>query len=383
MNNRTEKSEAEVVVIGGGIVGCASAYYLARCGRSVVLLERAVIGFEASGRNAGGVRAQCRDRRERPLAMAAIKLWEGLAEELAFDIEYVQGGNIRLATNEARLKDLRQEGEEELEDGLYVELWDRDQLRRRAPYLADVFLGAKYCPTDGVANPILASRAFGWAARRAGVQVLEHTEAQEIVVQDGQVCAVRGRSRQGRVEIITPLVIHAGGPWSPFLSKALGVRLPVKPMRVVMAVTQRVTPFFSEFVSSHDLGVYARPAASGQVHIGGLGERPATWDKSVDREALRHLERAAQMIPGLGRVPVLRTWAGILAMTPDRIPIVGPVDGLRGYLLATGFSGHGFCLGPIIGKLLSEYIVEGEPSLSLDELRLSRFTADRGDSHED
>lgn len=364
---------ADVAIIGGGIVGCAAAYYLAQRGVSVVLLERGVIGGEASGRNAGGVRAQCRDRRERALAMASIDLWVGLEAELGFDIEYIQGGNLRLATHKDRMESLRVEGEEELADGLYVELWEQADLRRRAPYLSDIFIGAKYCPTDGIANPLLAPRALVWAARRLGARLLEHAEAIDIQLVDGHVAAVRATDPGGELCVETPWVIHAAGPWSPQLVGAIGLELPVRPVRVDMAVTQPAAPFFTEFVSSHDVGVYARPARSGHVHIGLLGERENTFDKRVPPEALQHFDRAVKMIPTLAELDILRTWAGTLAMTPDGLPILGPVDKLDGLLLATGFSGHGFCLGPIAGKLLSEYIVDGEPSLSLDDFQLSRF----------
>jgi len=164
--------ESDIVVIGGGIVGCASAYYLAQRGVSVVLLERSAIGSEGSGRNGGGVRQQCRDLRELPLAMASVKLWEHLEDDLGFDLEYQQGGNIRLAATEDRMEELTTLGEQELATGLEVEVWDRGQLKERAPYLADLFIGAKYCATDGVANPILATKAFGWAAERAGAHLM-------------------------------------------------------------------------------------------------------------------------------------------------------------------------------------------------------------------
>jgi sarcosine oxidase subunit beta len=368
------KVDAQVAIVGGGIVGCASAYYLARRGVQVVLLEKSVIGGEASGRNGGGVRAQCRDRRERPLAMASIKLWVGLEAELDFDVEYVQDGNIRLATNEERMASLRQEGEEELEDGLKVEIWDRDELRRRAPYLDQVFIGAKYCPTDGIANPLLAARAFGWAAQRAGVSLLTHTEVVDVGVQAGHVKSVTGRGKDGEIVVETPRVIHAAGPWSPELSRTLGIPLPIEPARSTIAITQRMSPFFREFLSSHDLGVYARPAREGHVHVGGVGVASRTFDRSTSAEVIEHLARgAAEMLPALRGANFLRTWAGTLAMTPDKVPIIGPVDGIEGYILATGFSGHGFCLGPIAGKLLSEFIEDGQPSLSLHEFRPSRF----------
>lgn len=371
--------DAEVTIIGGGIVGCAAAYYLARRGVKVVLLEKSVIGGEASGRNGGGVRAQCRDHRERPLAMNSVRLWVGLEKELGFDIEYLQCGNIRMATNEERLAALQREGEEELGDGLAVGMWDREELRRRAPYLGEVFIGAKYCPTDGTANPILATRAFGWAAKRAGVTILTRTEAINIGVQSGQVASVTAREMDGEVHIEAPRVIHAAGPWTSLLSGSVGIHVPIAPARSVVAVTQRIPPLFTEFISSHDLGVYGRQAREGHVHIGGIGTPAETFDQTMPAASVWRLARgAAQMIPALRDVNFLRTWAGTLEMTPDKVPIIGPVDGIRGYILASGFSGHGFCLGPIAGKLLSELIVDGEPSLPLHEFRLSRFAQPAG-----
>jgi sarcosine oxidase subunit beta len=372
----SRKLAAEVVIVGGGIVGCAAAHYLARRGKKVVLLEKSVIGGEASGRNGGGVRAQCRDRRERPLAIASIKLWVGLQAELGFDVEYVQGGNIRMATSQERMAMLRREAEEELADGLVVEMWDRDELRRRAPYLSDVFIGAKYCPTDGTANPILASRAFGWAARRAGVTLLTRTEAVTIGTQGGRVTSVTAQDKDGEILIEAPWVIHAGGPWTPQLSRTLGVQVPIEPARSVVAITQRMPFLFKEFISSHDLGVYSRQAREGHVHIGGVGTPGKTFDQNMPAASVAHLARGvAQMIPALRGANILRTWAGTLENAPDKVPIISPVDGIKGYILASGFSGHGFCLGPIAGKLLSELIVDGEPSLPLDEFRLSRFVS--------
>jgi len=365
--------EAPVVIVGGGIVGCATAYYLARRGVKALVLEKSDIGAEASARNGGGVRAQCRDRLERRLAMASIKLWEGLTEELDFDMEYVQGGNIRLAANQERMAQLSAEAEDELADGLMVEVWDRDELRRRAPYLSDIFIGAKYCATDGVANPILSTWAFALAAQRAGATLLTHTEAVGVEVQAGQVTSVLARGQGGEINIETPLLVHAGGAWTPQLSQALGLHIPVEPARNYIGVTQRVRPFFTEFVSSHDMKIYFRPARSGHVHVGGVAVLDGTFDKHVPAEGLPHLSRITLMAPALRNVGFLRSWAGTLDMTPDRLPIIGPVDGIPGYLLAAGFSGHGFCLGPIIGKLLSELVMDGQPSMSLDELSLSRF----------
>lgn len=370
---KPRKMEAPVVIVGGGIVGGATAYYLARRGVQPLVLERSAIGVEASARSAGGVRAQCRDRLERLLAMPSIRLWEGLEAELAFDMEYVQGGNIRLAANEERMAQLATEAEEELADGLVVEMWDRGKLRRRAPYLSDMFFGAKYCATDGVANPIRSTWGFAVAAQRAGATLLTHTEAVDVELREGQVTSVLARGRDGELTIETPLLILAGGAFSPQFDQPLGLHIPIEPARNFIGVTQRVTPFFTEFVSSHDMRVYFRPAGTGQVHVGGVGVTTKASNKTVPAEGLTHLSQVATMVPALRNTNFLRAWAGTLAMTPDRLPIIGPVEGLRGLILATGFSGHGFCLGPIVGKLLSEWVLDGEPSMSLDELNLSRF----------
>jgi sarcosine oxidase subunit beta len=373
---KSRKTEAPAVIVGGGMVGCAIAHYLAQSGVKSLVLEKSAIGAEASARSAGGVRAQCRDRRERHLAMASIELWKGLESEWGLDMEYVQGGNIRLAADEERLAQLGAEAEEELADGLIVEVWDRDELRRRAPYLSDAFIGAKYCSTDGVANPILSTWAFVQATRRAGATLLPHTEVVDVEIQDGQVSAVLAQERDGELRIETSLLIHAGGAWTPHLAQALGIHIPVEPARNFIAVTQRVRPFFTEFVSSHDFRLYFRPARAGHVHVGGVATTSGTYDKQVPPEALPHLARAALMVPALRNVNFLRAWAGTLAMTPDRLPILGPVEGLCGYWLASGFSGHGFCLAPIAGKLISEWVLDGEPSMPLDTFRISRFGDD-------
>lgn len=374
MSEQRRRLSADVVVVGGGIVGGASAWYLAKRGVRVVLMEKGVVGGEASGRNGGGVRQQCRVRVERPLAIASVKLWEGIQAELGYDMEYVQDGNIRLATNETRMDALRAEGEEELEDGLAVEIWDRETLRQRAPYLGDVFIGAKYCATDGIANPILASRAFGWAAKRIGVTILDHTEAIEVQIDDGQVTGVLGRDTQGEILVEAPTVIHAGGPWTPALSQKLGITLPIVPKRATVVVTQRVPFLFKEFISSHDLNFYARPAKAGQIHVGGIDVPAETFDKTATAEILAKLARGVvQGIPALEGASFLRMWTGTLAMTPDHFPVIGPVPGVDGYLLAAGFSGHGFCLGPIVGKLMSEMLLDGEPSIDLGAFGVGRF----------
>ncbi len=373
------KSEAPVVIIGGGIVGCAAAYYLAKRGVRATLLERGEIGTEASGRNAGGVRAQSRQAADRPLAMASIELWSTLSEALGADLEYRRGGNIRMASTDARMVQLEREAEAEQADGLLVEVWDAETLYNRAPWLGETFVGAKYCATDGNANPKLVAPALAKAARRLGATVYTKSEVVEVTRSNGHVTGVVARdvgasSDDDSWQIDAPIVIHAAGPWTPQLGSDLGLHIPIEPTVTIIGQTQPVHLPFTEFISSHDVGACARPDAAGRVHVAAAGERQHAFAQYDDEDILAYLQpRAPQLIPALAGVPFERVWSGTLAITPDKLPLLGPVEGLEGYLLGTGFSGHGFCLGPIAGKLLSEMVVDGEASLSTEAFELARF----------
>ena len=368
------KSEAPVVIVGGGIAGCATAFFLAKRGTPALLLERATVGFEASGRNAGGVRAQCRDiAAERILAMHSIQIWEMLGDELGTELEYVQGGTIRLATNEDRLNELAAQAEEELADGLMVEVWNRNQLYRHSPFLAAGFIGAKYCATDGVANPKLVTPALAAKAESMGTRIWPHTKVDEILVQGGQVVGVRAHNDEGDWLIETPIVVHAAGPWTPQLGADLGLEIPVIPSRTIIARTEPLPPMFTEFISGHDVGVYARPDKRGAIQMGVVGQPIHSFEECTEADVHAYMERRVNLIPDLGEASIDEVWWGTLAMTPDRQPVIGRVDEIAGYILATGFSGHGFCLGPIVGKLVSELVLDGATSLPLAAFDLKRF----------
>lgn len=374
----TNTFSTSVVIIGGGIVGCATAYHLAKRGIQTVVLEKSTVAAEASGRNAGGVRAQCRDRRERKLAMMSLDLWHGLADELGMSVEYVRTGNIRLATTDERLARLQEEGEQELADGLFIELWNREQLRRRASYLGDDFVGAKYCPVDGTANPVRSTMAFAWAARQRGAVILTQTEAVEVLVGSGTVSGVIAQQTNGLLTIEAPAVLNAAGPWSAALSQPLHSEIPLRSIRLAIGATPPVPALFQEFLSSHDMGIAVRPLPNGQIYVSGFGDPTPTFSTEVSKQQLADLRAIDQMIPALAGVPIIQAWAGLLDVTPDEVPILGPAPGLEGYWLATGFSGHGFCLGPITGKLMAEWITEGEPSVDLRAFSPARFGDPKG-----
>jgi sarcosine oxidase subunit beta len=366
---------ASVVVIGGGIVGSAAALALSSAGEDVVLLERADGPQQASVRNGGGIRAQCRNRTERRLAMASIQAWQRLARDTGVDFEYRQGGNLRLAIAEPTLHALADESAEEAADGLATEVWDRAELRRRAPQLSGRFIGAKYCPTDGHANPILATWMIVNAAKQAGTRYITGATVTGLDCAGDRVRAVRARVGIDTIRVAAGVVVHAAGPWTAGLAATIGVRLPIVPARNAILVSQSAPPMLGEFVSSHELNVYLRQAAKGHVHVGGVGVVPDTFDQRVSPAEIKQLAQAVDVLPALARLRILRTWSGTLDLTPDHLPVLGAPAVVAGYIVAAGFSGHGFCLAPAVGQVIGELARGGTPSIDITALHPDRFAA--------
>lgn len=362
-------NEADVVVVGGGIVGCAAAYQLARAGRSVALVEKGGIGLQASGRNGGGVRQQRRHPAELPLAMESIRMWASLPEELGCDLEYRRDGNLACAFTEDEAATLEAEVHRQREAGLDVRFLDRGDVRHVAPAVSDAVAAGAFCPSDGHANPAVTTVAFGRAAARAGARVYTDTPVVGIRMVDDAVFGVL----TGRGEITAPVVVNAAGPWARDVGLMAGVRLPIIPRRSQVVVTSPMPPFFGQFVGGNT--VYCRQARNGSVHIGGSGHwEPAGFDQGNSLTAIRRFaNRAAELVPRIGDALFLRAWGGTVELTPDEIPIIGWADGVKGFLVAAGYSAHGFALGPVSGRLICELVMGQEPSLSLDAFRPSRF----------
>jgi sarcosine oxidase subunit beta len=367
-----EVVETDVAVIGGGIMGLATAYYLAKRGTQVAVLERRTFGCEASGRTAAGVRQQGRDPREIPLAKASVALWGSLAEELGAETHYRRSGNIYVALMEEELIGLRAAAEVEQSFGLRTEILGAQQLRKMVPVLSAQCVGGKYCPTDGMAEPAAVIPAFVNAAQRAGARLYPYTEAADFVVEDGRV----GSILTEKIEFRPRVTVNAAGPWAPLLAMRAGIVLPIRPVRAQIVETETVGPLFKEFLIFEGADVYCRPTLGGTTYIGPLSGIAAT-DLAKPALPLATVPQVrkmiASLIPALEGVPIRRTWLGLLDVTPDVVPIIGPVPGLRDYIVAAGFSGHGFCLGPGVGQVLSELIVDGRPSVSLEAFSLTRF----------
>ena len=368
----TEYKETDVVIVGGGIMGCSTAYELAKRGQSVVLLEKGFVGGEASGRNGGGVRQQFRHPAELPLAMESVKIWKGLEQEIDCNFEYRQGGHLHIMADpknfEAALKGM----ESERGAGLDVRTLNPEETRTLVPVISrDIeIIGSKYCPSDGTANPLLVTKAIARAARRLGAHIMEHEPLEQLKVKSARVVAAITK----RAEYRAPVFVNSAGAWARPICNQVGLDFPVEIMRSQLLVTERLPPVFKEFIVADSCSTYFRQALSGGVHVGVQSAPIKNYKKSTGYDAFKIAgQDNPAFFPFLEKVNIIHSWAGLTNWTPDAVCIVDKAPGLEGLYLIAGNSGHGFCLGPITGRLMAEWIVDGKPSMDLHGVRWTRF----------
>jgi sarcosine oxidase subunit beta len=364
--------EADVVVIGGGIMGCSTAYELAKRGSSVILIERGFIGGEASGRNGGAVLQQMRDPAELPLAIESVKIWKEMKEDLAWDVEYRQGGSLYIFNNPHTLNKKKKQLEYSQSKGLDVRFLGPEETRSLVPMIRkdlDI-LGASYCPTDGTANPLLVTKAIGRAAKRRGALIKEHEPLERLVLNAGRVIAAVTTRCEYRAEVF----VNTAGAWAKSICNQVGLDYPLEIKRSQLMVTEPLPPVFAEFISADEFLPYYRQSLNGSIHIGVPSTPVENFNKMTTYSAFRAAgESAAVLFPFLEKVNIVHSWAGLTNWTADAVCIIDKAPRVEGMFLAAGHSGHGFCLGPITGRLLSEWILDGAPSVDLTDLRWTRF----------
>jgi sarcosine oxidase subunit beta len=359
-------------------MGCAIAYNLAGRGLRPVVVERSDIGGEASGANGGGVRQSARNLKEMPLAMASIQLYGQLSDELDMDVEYVRKGNLRLCTTEAEMGEMKRSVASQRTTGLDVELIDGRQVREILPLVSPSVLGASWCPTDGHANPFLVTYGFMRRAKERGAVFYTHEQVEEINLQKSRVVALTTNKRR----INTERVVNAAGVAGRKIANLVGLDLPMKQVFSEAMITEETSPLFPQMIGSARGAYYGRQTVHGSVFWGGfIGIEDFIYQRQGDKPMYNCIAPSSargliELFPTMAKLHVLRSWSGLIAGMSDGIPVLGTTDEVPGYVLATGFSGHGFGLAPIIGQVITELIVDGRPSISLDDFAYSRF--DRG-----
>ena len=366
--------KADAVIIGGGVMGCAIAYNLAREGLKPLVIERSDIGGEASGANGGGVRQSARNLKEMPLAIESIQIYGQLHEELGMDIEYVRKGNLRLCTSAEELNTMRNSVENQKAANLKLEMLDRKQVLNINPYIGEKVLGASFCPTDGHVNPFLTTYAFYQKAKSLGARIFTHEEVKDIRLQKSKVSAVI----TDKQTIETDLVVNAAGVAGRKVANMVGLDLPMRPVFSEAMITEPYPPLFKQMIG-HAKGLfYGRQTVHGSFFWGGF----VGTEQFIHREGkpLFHFigpaisEMVIDFFPVLKNVNVIRTWSGLIAQMSDGIPVLGFTEEVPGFVFATGFSGHGFGLAPVIGRLICELIMDCQTSIPISDFCFGRFS---------
>jgi len=369
---------SHVIIIGGGISGTSTAYELARNGVRVTLLERGDLASMASGWTLAGVRQSGRHPAELPLAAAAVARWVGLSEELEADTEYRQNGNLRLALSEADVPVIKGVVEASTAAGIDITYLDSvEDIHAIAPALTTELYGASFCPTDGHANPTKSVLAFAAAAKRHGATIRTGVDVTGITTASGKLTGVE--TTDGPIG--ADVVIVAAGIYTPRLLEPLGLALPLRVTHVPAVQTVPAPPMLDPVIGIASGKFAGRQQADGRFRLttGNTpwsgGDRHDQYNVQPTLEQVRDtIDVSTRILPGIQGLRVAQVWGGLLDLTPDALPVIERSHDVDGLVIAAGFSGHGFCLGPITGQILADLAVFGSTELPIEPFRLARFT---------
>jgi sarcosine oxidase subunit beta len=368
------RSTADVVIIGGGIMGASTAYHLARQGHTnVVILEKDLLAQASTGLSAGGIRQQFSHPANIRLSQEAVRVFERFEEEFDVDMEFRQVGYLFLAQSEEVWLEFLTNVEIQRELHVPVEALTPQEIKHRWPYLnVSDLRGGTFCPEDGYADPYMAAMGFANAARRLGVRIEEQTRVTAIQVDGDRVRGVETT----RGPVSAPVVVNVAGPWAARVAKMAGFDLPVEPIRRQVFVTaafdtiQKPVPMILDI----EPAFYFRGEGPGVLMGMSDPDEPPSFNLNWDYSFMEKvIDKAVHRAPILEEAEINRGWGGLYAVTPDDNPIIGPLPGVTGLFCAVGFSGHGFQQAPTVGRILSELILDGRTSFDLSPFAHDRF----------
>ena len=370
---------ADIVIIGGGVMGASAAYHLAKRGmKNIVLLEKEnFFGTGATGRCAGGVRYQFSTEINVKLSIESLPMIERFKEEIGQDVNYKHCGYLLVATNENEAVKFKHNVEVQNKLGVSTQLLSSGEVRARLPLMKfDDAIAGTFNQKDGTVDPNSVVMGYVTAAQKMGAKAISGAEVIGITVSGGNVEEVQ--TSLGGIK--TRAVLNVAGPWSGQISKMAGIEIPLLPLRRQMFTTNPLKEVPEDFPFVIDFAKSLYFHREGEGLLIGMSNQEETpgFDQNVDEDfELVNLEAAIERMPLVEKASRASHWAGLYEVTPDAHPIYGGTD-INGFTLCTGFSGHGFMHGPISGKLMSEFILDGKfSSVDVSSLDLKRFEEGR------
>jgi sarcosine oxidase subunit beta len=366
------RNTSDVIIIGGGIIGSATGYYLARKGLKVNLLERQFLTAGSTGRCIGGIRQQFSTELSIRVAMESMKKFALMHDELGLDVEFHQGGYLFLAHSEEKKQIYLKLIEIQRRMALAVDYIKVPDIEKLVPGIDMTdLLGGAYCPTDAQANPFLVVDGYAKEIRKKG-NIFPHMEVTGIQVENGKVSSV---STSSNSTFFAPIIVNAAGPYARDVAQLVAIDLPIYPERHEAMITEQLQRFFDMMIVDYrpDGCYFNQKWGQGSI-IGCYTPVPNVpgLDLGTSFEFAKEMgRRMARLIPRLQDVKIIRQWSGSYEMTPDGNPILDKSD-IGGFWIAGGMCGHGFMLGPEIGYLTAEYITEGKPSYDIADFALKR-----------
>jgi sarcosine oxidase subunit beta len=368
------KSKAEIIIIGGGILGTSIAYHLSKRGqKGIILLEKEYLCEGSTGLSVGGFRQQFSTPANILLSKETLQQFKNFQEQFGVDIDLHQVGYLFLSIRQESWQELKKGVKIQHEYSVPVEILSPEEILHRWPYLkTDDLIGGTFCAEDGYADPYMVTMAFARAARKNGVLIQEKTRVLGIQIENSQVQGVV----TSRGKVSTACVVNVAGPWGAEVSRLAGIELPVKPFRrqVFAIFCPDEVPVPVPMIINADKRHYFRGESKGILSgMSDLNEL-SSFNLQTDMEFMERVtEQLIYRAPVMSGSKMIRGWAGLYAITPDENPIIGKIDRFDGFYCAVGFSGHGFQHGPSVGRILSDLILDGNVSFDLSPFHFRRF----------